>query len=123
MPGAKEGEVTVVQIESEGYNKQKVGDEVLEMPDHVLVRSCKLDNLNLHLFLYSFIHLIDLQRLYMLSPPATACPPPPLGGGAHRGHEGRHRLPDLRGPPGARTGQDLAPPGENLSWPLVAISG
>ena len=28
MPGAKEGEVTVVQIESEGYNKQKVGDEI-----------------------------------------------------------------------------------------------
>ena len=26
MPGAKEGEVTVVQIESQGYNKQKVGD-------------------------------------------------------------------------------------------------
>ena len=28
MPGAKEGEVTVVQIESQGYNKQKVGDEI-----------------------------------------------------------------------------------------------
>ena len=25
MPGAKQGEVTVVQIESQGYNKQKVG--------------------------------------------------------------------------------------------------
>ena len=39
MPGAKEGEVTVVQIESEGYNKQKVRDEML---DYFLVRSCKL---------------------------------------------------------------------------------
>jgi len=31
MPGAKEGEVTVVQIESEGYNKQKVVVPIVAM--------------------------------------------------------------------------------------------
>ena len=97
MPGAKEGEVTVVQIESEGYNKQKVRDEML---DYFLVRSCKL-------FFQSPSDLPEFPRLHH----HVGHDSPPPGGGADRGHEGRHGLPDLRGSPRARTGQDIAAPG------------